>query len=703
MRLVVFLVAFLTLIFTFFWWPLSFSVSTPTWFFYDQSGSLLYKEASQTFTPHTTPRFLKQALISLEDKDFESHWGIDVSALGRATWQNLSSDQIVSGASTISMQLARLEFLASEPRNWWYKIRQIILALKLEQQLSKTEILERYMAQVNLGNGAVGFYAGAQRYFSKSLAQLSIGEMATLLAMLQNPSLFNPIDQPALSLERRNLVLERLHRGNLISLEASAFWQAQPIDLSPKLDNLIVAPHFVFWVKQQLDAQTLSASEIHVYTTLDKNLYQDSLNIVRETIKRQQEAKKMSNAAVIVLDENNKIKLMLGSPDYFDTLIDGAVNVSTSSRQTGSVLKPFLYALALERGFSPATGLNDLKTIFPSGYLPRNFNIEEENGVVRFREALANSYNIAAVDLLNRVGENSFYNFLQVLGLDLNQPVEGLGLSMVLGTVESSLLSVTQAYSVFTHQGALQSLSFIDRVEDGKGNLLFTPEPPLTKKVLSTDSAEWAQQVLSDDVARWKNFSRGNSLELTFASGAKTGTSQGFRDNWVVGFSPQYTVGVWVGNADGTPMVASSGMQGAGPIWQRVMQRVHRERPPRAFIYSGTRALKNVCRRPNQGDCTEAVPVFLTPADLEKINSPDSDRLSDGFAIVYPGINDTFVAGSDLLIQHRPSSLEIKHYTLNGESFAGPIFKNLPIGTHIIGLDTLDGQSAIVQIQVEQL
>ncbi len=684
-------------------WPLTLKSSPTSWFFYDDAGEVLYQESAVIASPTEYPKFLLESLVMLEDQEFYRHGGVDFKALLRAALQNARSNEVLSGASTLTMQLARLEFLPRSQRNWWYKIRQAFFALKLEQKLTKDEILNRYLAQVNLGNGAYGFENAARRYFSKDLSQLSIGETTILLAIVQNPSRFNPITNPERSLVRRNFILSRLETVEIINSSEYKYWVNTPIKLKPEINNVITAPHFVFWVKSQLAFLDGKTPEVHVYTTLDKKLYEDSLVIVRETIKRNEKEKKITNGAVVVLDKANRIKVMIGSLNFFDDRIDGAVNLATAYRQSGSVLKPFLYSLALDNGFSPATALTDLKTIFSSGYLPRNFDINQENGAVRFREALANSYNIAAVDLLNQIGIESFYYFLEQLGLNLKQSSDSLGLSMILGASESSLLNLTQAYSVFTHQGALNDLTFINSVKNKAGDTLYEPPVSVPRKVLSSASAEWGQHVLSDNAARWKNFSRGNSLELPFASGAKTGTSQAFRDNWVLGFSPRYTVGVWVGNADGTPMVSSSGMQGAGPMWQGVMQRLHRAGSVPAFKYSSDRRLSTACRRPEILVCGEKVSVFLTEKEYVRLNETSRKSEKHVLEIVYPAEGDTFVEGSDLLIQLRGPNQQGLTYTFDEEIFVGPIFNNLPLGRHFIEVRSLDGETVKVHIEVEKL
>lgn len=671
------LVSFLLLL----WWPLSLEEkSSQAWFFYDNQGALLYQERISGGEGVEGNAFFRQAIVALEDQNFYHHKGVDFKAVVRAMRQNIGAESRISGASTISMQLARLKFLESEPRNWWYKIRQTFYAFKLEQQLTKEAILDAYLARINFGSGAVGLTAAAERYFSKTPDQLSVLESVVLLAIVPNPTAFNPMNQAAVATERQQLVLSRLAQTKVITPQEYEFWRQKLVVLQPGAKAEITAPHFVFWLKESLADLSLESEEVHVYTTLNKSAYQASLKILRATLERLGPEKHLSNGAIVVLDKNNRLEVMLGSADFFDADISGAINMALAPRQTGSVLKPLLFALAIDQGWSPLEGLRDLKTIFPSGYLPRNFDIQEENGIVRFREALANSYNIAAVDLLQRVGVEPFYQFLQALGLGLRLPAEEYGLSLILGSAEASLFNLTQSFSVLTHQGELKNVKFLRRIEDEQGRILFTPPPQSVKSILSRDGAEWGQQVLSDKVARWKNFSRGNSLELPFPSGAKTGTSQGFRDNWVIGFSPRYTVGVWVGNADGKPMQSSSGMQGAGPVWQGVMQHLHPEFSP-DFSYQGERALVSVCRRPGETDCAEKVTAFVLEKEQQKREEPLAKALA--VEIFYPRSGDVFASGSEVLLQWRGGGEAVRPlFKLDGVVSAGPIFSELEKGTH---------------------
>ena len=420
---------------------------------------------------------------------------------------------------------------------------------------------------------------------------------------------------------------------------------------------------------------------------------------------RKEEQNNVHNVAAVILDlKNLEILSMLGNVDFFDKKNDGAVNMATSYRQSGSTLKPFLYALSLESGNSVLDFLKDKKQIFKNGYFPRNFDIFEENGWVRPREALANSYNISAVYLLDKIGVLNFYNFLEDLNLKLRQSVDELGYSMILGSTETSLLNLSQAYAVFPNRGALVDFKFFSRVLGEKGQILFKNDSgdfvgqsvndkarkasfKSKKQVMSLDSAEWIMHVLSDNSARWKNFSRGNVLELPFVSGAKTGTSQEFRDNWVVGFSPKYVVGVWAGNTNGSPLFAVSGLAGAGPVWRKIMLSLHKDFDQKRFDYLGKRKPCEILRKRGK---SEKYLEFLLPDELlvvsqqeGAINKKIEINNQVNFEIFYPKNGDVFFKGSDLLIQVRGEfDKNDIQYFLNDKKLENLILKNLKIGQY---------------------
>lgn len=690
-------------------WPLQVPVEQ-RWSFYDQNGDLLYSEKPYLNTDNISQndRFF-QYLQTIEDQNFNDHFGVDFSALGRAFVQNLYSDDVISGASTITMQLARMLFLSEESHDMWYKIRQIWYALKLEQQMTKDEIWNLYSDQIYLGQGAFGFESAAERYFSKTVERLDISEMAMFIGIIPRPDTWNPITNFEQAERRKDFVLSQLHEKGLLSLEdLNRFLQTDVVlDISDK--NPIHAPHFVFWVKNKLQSFVdENVRDVQVYTTLDKEKYEQALSIVRQNIEQQKQTKHISNASVVGLSlPDNRLEVLLGSSDFFDDTLSGQVNMATSSRELGSTLKPFLYALALDEGFSPLETLHDERQSFltPEGsYSPRNFNPHIEYGPVRFREALTNSYNISAVELLNRIGVGRFYDFLESLGFHLDTTVREVGLSLVLGTGESSLLDLTRAYSVFSQKGFLDPVQFFDRVVDGNGETVLRWDDFVSERsssVLHLDSAEWGMHALSDQSSRWKNFSRGNPLELEFETASKTGTSQDFRDNYVVGFSSDYVVGTWVGNTDGTPMLTSSGIEGAGSIWQALMRMIH-ETEPSNFIYDGNRKEVSVCRWfwESYPECAEKYQAFLLDSDLERFHDSSISDTPPRLKIAFPGDGDILHRDSSLLIQVRNAHPDEVQYFVDGKP-TNQIIESFPPGKHIVRVEYQDEWDEI-EIFVEE-
>ena len=730
---VLFILSFLIFLFS----PLPENAQKPNWFFYDKNGEVLFQEKNLNLSTKSSPDsngkislesgldfenlFFTKALISLEDEHFYNHSGINFSALLRATKQNIFEKRVISGASTITMQLAKILYLPNQKHNFVYKIKQIFYALKLEVKLSKEEILRKYLQNIAFGNNTKGIDEASQKYFSKQPQNLSIGESLILLSIIQNPSLFNPIAHPENTEKRKKLILKRLTQSQILTEEQSNFWSHQKSPLNISISNQIIAPHFIFWVQKELQEnpnfkRILNSknkhSEIHVYTTLDKQKYEKSLNITQKILENLEE-KNIHNASIMALNENQELEIMLGSPDFFNKNIDGAVNLTTAFRQTGSVLKPFLYALALDKKFSPLSILKDEKQIFQSGYFPRNFNIKEFNGKVYFREALANSYNIAAVYLLNQVGPQTFFNFTQTLGLNFQQNINELGESFILGAGSTSLLNLTKAYSIFNNEGQLKPIKFFTIIKDENQKEILSWEDFCkmqqhckSKNILSKNSAEWVTHALSDQKIRWKNFEKGNPLELSFPSGAKTGTSQNFVDNWVIGFSPQYTVGVWMGNANGTPLHSSSGIEGTGPLWHKIMQFLHKNKPSQEFKYSGNRQEKIICRKPKDAqkeNCSEKFTAFLLDSEFDNFKNQkhknatplQSGNLKDSLKVIYPKSGDIFLENTDILIQtnfqnHDSENLE---FFLDNQKLNSPIIKNLKSGNYKIKVRNKNSQN----------
>ncbi len=678
------------------------------WFFYDKNQEILYQQKNihQDSKTGLEDLFFTKGLINLEDKKFKNHSGINMSSLLRALKQNFFEKKIVSGASTITMQLAKIFYLENEPHNYGYKIKQIFYAFKLENKFSKSEILELYLENINFGNNTKGLREASFKYFSKTPENLSVGESLILLTIIPNPSVYDPIHHPENIEKRKKNILKKFYDLGLLTLDEKNFWELESVVLKISLEGEIIAPHFIFWVQKELKKnfefreKIKKSSEIHVYTTLDKEKYQKALNISQNILALKKE-KNIHNTGVLGINKNQEIEIMLGSPNFFDENIDGAVNMATAKRQTGSVLKPFLYALALENNFSPLDILKDEKQIFESGYFPRNFHVKEFNGDVYFREALVNSYNISAVYLLNQVGLFNFFDFTQKLGIKFSQEISNMGESFILGSGSASLLDLVRGFSVFKNEGVLKNLKFFTHIKNEKAETVMfwqdfcdsQKQKCKPKKIMSQNTADWLRHSLSDISARWKNFSRGNPLELSFQTGSKTGTSQNFSDNWVLGFSSDFTLGVWVGNANGKPMYSSSGVDGSGEMWHKVMNLLQEDFLLKDFVYNGSRKEKIICKDPENfllDDCSEKFTAFLLDSELEKYknnfleNNSEVKFLKNKLKIVYPRSGDVFLRDSDLLIQVSGVDEDILEYFLDDEKINSRIIKRLKLGSHKI-------------------
>lgn len=695
----------------FFWLNTSLDFNEPQkWVFYDKNEAILFTEKPYfQISEKTDFEKIKKVLLAVEDKRFYNHFGVDMKALVRAFWSNFNSQEITSGASTITMQLARILFLPKEKHNLWYKIRQIFYAWKLEYHFSKDEILQMYLHRVYLGKGANGFAEASNRYFSKKTNLLTLDEIATLVGTLPRPDSWNLITNFTQSQERKKIVLSQLKKQGVIDDSEFKFYTQEKIKIKPFDSNQIHAPHFVLWAKKQLENKISSnISFVQVYTTIDKEKYQKALEIVRKNIEERKETENISNASIVSLElPSNELRVMLGSVDFFEKEIDGFVNMTTATRELGSTLKPFLFSLALENGFSPTDELRDERDSYlteKGSYSPRNFDPHHEYGRVRFREALANSYNISAVNLLEKIGLQPFHEFLKTLGLSLHQDSQEVGLSLILGSGESSLLSLTKAYSIFPQKGALKSVKFFTKVTNHQDKELLNWQDfeSDSQTILKPSTAEWITHVLSDASIRWQNFSRGNPLELEFETAAKTGTSQDFRDNFVIGFSPHFLTGVWVGNADGTPMHTSSGIEGAGPIWNGVMRILNTEKKAE-FQFSSNRQEVQICRLPWQKfpDCSETITEFLSPSELENLSKKKNTFHFPQIAISFPGNGDRFHPDSSISIKVRNVvDEEAVKYFLDGKE-TGEILSSVPIGKHLISVE-LEGKKDRIEIFVER-
>jgi len=621
---------------------LELRTARPTTQILDRNGKLLYEvldpDAGKQLdlTLSHMPRACVQATVATEDSRFFYHPGVDPLAIARAIWQNLRSGGVSSGASTLTQQLARNLLMGETERyqtSYRRKLREAYLAWQLERHYDKDQLLALYLNQTYYGNFAFGLEAAAQIFFAKPAAQLSTAECALLAGLVQYPTGYNPLLDPAAAKGRQLTVLRLMKEAGYLDVAAMEEIAREPLQYRSRLFD-IDAPHFVMYVQdllvQQVGAARLREGGLRVYTTLDLDLQRQAEAAVTRRLAQltcqgatacddpAAHSRRVDNAAAVVLDSaTGEILSMVGSPDYFSATISGNVNAALVKRQPGSAIKPFTYAAALDPRWSARAGqpplttasiLPDLPTTFQvenvdgswAPYRPQNYD-RQYHGPVSVRAALANSYNVPAVATLDRIGVETLRQLAGQAGIDTF--TGRYGLALTLGGGDVRLLDLTAAYGIFddgltlTPRAVLRIEGLRDleigRLEIGErdADAPQSPNPPIPQSrnlhspgqpILSPQTAYLITDILADNVARAPAFGVNSVLNLPFPAAAKTGTTTDWRDNWTVGYSTQRLVGVWVGNADNAAMAGVSGVDGAGPIWHDLMRLAH-PRAPRAF------------------------------------------------------------------------------------------------------------------------
>ncbi len=568
---------------------------------YDRNGALLYDiYQNQNRTPiklSDIPDFVKEATISIEDKDFYKHGGFSVTGIARSIFDLVVHRQ-VEGGSTLTQQLVKNALLSGE-RTVTRKLKEFILAVQVERTYSKDQILEMYLNEIPYGGTAYGIEAAANLYFGKSAKDLDLAEASLLAGLPQRPSAYSPYGtHPELSKVRQKEVLNRMVEDKYITSNQGKTAEEETLTYrTSKNEQGFKAPHFVLYVKEKLIEQfgdkMVESGGLRVTTTVDYDLQKQVEEIVKKEIEDLSSAK-VGNGAAIVLDpKTGQILSMVGSKDYFGKSLpegckEGAtcsfepnVNVAIQPRQPGSATKPIAYSKALEKGYTAAQVYMDVKTEFPGGnkptYIPVNYD-GQFHGPVQMRYALGNSYNIPAVKNLALVGVKDVLELGYRMGVTTWEPseenVNSVGLSLVLGGREVRLLDLVSAYSVLSNQGRQLDPVSILQVTDSKGKTLFEFHQAEGRKVLEPGMAVIISDILSDNGARTAAFGSNSVLNLPGKTVAvKTGTTDQKRDNWTVGFTPSIVTGVWVGNNDNSVMspVVASGVTGASPIWNKIM------------------------------------------------------------------------------------------------------------------------------------
>jgi penicillin-binding protein 1C len=522
------------------------------------------------------------AVLAAEDRRFYDHAGVDPVSLARAVLLALSHGHIVSGASTLTMQLART--VRPHPRNLWGKLREMALAVRIEWSLSKDRILEEYVNRVSFGPNLRGVAAASQAFFAKSPASLSAAEAAFVAGMARGPSLYDVAKRPALARARRDRVLGRMQRDGWLTADAAARAKEEPVATVGSHASF-GAPHLVASLLrgELAAAQPGLAAALHapsgvarVRTTLDPDLQRVAETQVAATV-RELHAKGVTAASAIVIDDaTGDVLAYVGSPDFFDEEHGGQNDGVRALRQPGSTLKPFLYELAMEKlGYDPSTALPDVDMHLDVGalhdYAPHDYD-GHVRGPVRLREALGNSLNIPAVWTAHAVGEGALLDRLHALGFaSLHEDADFYGPALALGDGEVTLLELAAAYATLAREGVARPLRFVSQVVAVDGRVIDLA-PGEEERVMQRPLADLVIDVLKDHDAREASFGERTVLDFPFEVAAKTGTSKGFRDNWTAGFGGGLTVAVWVGNFNGEPMNNVSGISGAGPLFHAILE-----------------------------------------------------------------------------------------------------------------------------------
>jgi len=563
-----------------------------TTYVYDRNGEVLaelYEEGRRSWVKieRVSPNLI-DATVATEDATFFTNTGVDPARIAGAALQNMEGGGIVSGASTITMQLARNLFLGFDERydqNLDRKILEAGLASELTNAYTKDEVLEMYLNLLNYGHLTYGPEAAAQSYFGKSAADLSLAEATLLAGIPQQPAnldLFVNFDGAK---ERQRIVLSLMVRHGFLGEEEANAVFAESVVLNPAPEQQTVrAPHFVNYVLGELESRLgqnyVRRAGLHIYTTLDLALQETAQEVVERKSAELQGRYDNDNAALVALRPGtNDILAMVGSLDFFDDNIDGQVNVATSLRQPGSSIKPILYATALSDNLiSPATVIWGTSITYTVGvdetYRPLNYD-RQMHGPVTARAALANSFNIPAVKLLDGVGVARMLESARAMGLhSLSRGPEWYGLSLTLGGGEVTLLDLATAYHTIANDGRYLPPRYILNISDSAGQSLWEEEPLTGVQIISAAAASLMTDILSDNPARVPMFGANSYLALDRPVAAKTGTTDDNRDAWTMGYTRYLLTGVWVGNTDGRPMRSATGVSAAGPIWNAFMRRV---------------------------------------------------------------------------------------------------------------------------------
>lgn len=559
---------------------------------YDRDGKLLYEvhgDQRRTLIGFDEmPDTIKWATVAIEDVDFYKHHGIDFRGIARAAFSNIFKHRGTQGGSTITQQFVKNALLTPE-RTYGRKIKEVILAIEIEQKYSKDEILKMYLNEIPYGANAYGVQAAAETYFGKDAKDLKLEECALLAAITKAPTYYSPYGSHTDEMkDRQEIVLDYMAEQDYIDQKTADKAKKKKLTFAKYHEN-IKAPHFVMYVKevlaQEYGERMVEEGGLKVTTTLNWNKQKIAETAVEEGVARNRGRYNAGNASLVSIDpKTGQILAMVGSYDYFDLENDGNVNVALRDRQPGSSFKPYAYATAFKKGFTPETNLFDLRTDFGGGYTPQNYD-SSYRGPVQMKNALAMSLNIPAVKTLYLAGVDKTINTARSMGIGTLGDPDHYGLALVLGGGEVKLLEHTAAFSAFATNGKKHEKTAILKVEDNEGKVLEEYKDEKGEQVLDENVAKTINEILSTDSLRAPVFGSGSGLTLGDRPvAAKTGTTNEFRDAWTMGYTPNLACGVWVGNNDNAAMTSgAAGFVAATPIWNQYMREAVKDLPKDSF------------------------------------------------------------------------------------------------------------------------
>jgi penicillin-binding protein 1C len=560
---------------------------------YDRTGTVLLYDTNGSMRRTIIPLdeispHVRNATIAIEDSSFYTHPGVRTDAILRALLSNIRSGSLGQGGSTITQQLIK-NTLLTEEKLFSRKIREFVLALRIEETLTKDEILQKYLNETPYGGTIYGVEEASHAFFGKSAKDVTLSEAAYLAALPKAPTYFSPwgSNQEALE-ERQALVLRNMLEQSLITQAEYAEAHEETVLFASRSNKNIKAPHFVFYVLEQLEEEygkeRVYGGNLQVVTSLDWEMQQEHELIIHKGALENEKKFNASNASLVAINpKNGEILSMIGSRDYFDDAVAGQVNVAVSNRQPGSVFKPIVYATAFQKGFTPDTVLFDLKTQFSTAcapsdlsneypcYSPGNYD-DTFRGPMTIRDALAQSVNIVGVKALYLSGINATMDTARSMGISTLVDPKRYGLSLVLGGGEVKLLEITGAYGAFANDGAWYAPTPILSIHIPDGSAVYTHKA-VPEQVLAPEIARAINDILADNEARAPAFGYRSPLYFEHTTvAAKTGTTNDYRDMWVIGYTPDVVVGSWAGNSDNTPMVKSISAFILAPMWHEAME-----------------------------------------------------------------------------------------------------------------------------------